>query len=348
MIFICQIFQILRLQRNFKVFVKNDTTTMQSFWRKVNSSHTYTKLKDNNDTDEHNNIDTVRNNHKNNENEWSDQMASTHLPVYPVSMNYHEMQQLYSSISDSIDCVLLGESTHGTKEFYELRSMITKYLILNKGFTAIFVEMDWPKLYKINEYITSDNPDEGDINKIFSEINEYPLWMYRNNIFKELIIWLKHLNHKLKSEDQPLINLFGIDMQSYKSFIKLKKLYHKYKQTLPNSSQIISFLEAINPNSNTHKNQYEMNYIISQINKIYNLFLSTSYHVIFHHNFDPKIIEIIHNIDQNFLNLQSALKYFNNDCDWDTRDLHWFKSIEKYFYYKSNFRMRLSNHLMFH
>ena len=40
--------------------------------------------------------------------------------------------------------VLLGESSHGTSEFYTLRAELTKKLITEKGFSIIAVEGDWP------------------------------------------------------------------------------------------------------------------------------------------------------------------------------------------------------------
>src|SRR4051794_37977369 len=39
---------------------------------------------------------------------------------------------------------LLGEASHGSEEFYAQRAEITKRLILEKGYTAIAAEADWP------------------------------------------------------------------------------------------------------------------------------------------------------------------------------------------------------------
>lgn len=49
--------------------------------------------------------------------------------------------------------VLLGESSHGTAEFYKIRAEISKRLIVEKGFTFIAVEGDWPACQQINRYI---------------------------------------------------------------------------------------------------------------------------------------------------------------------------------------------------
>src|SRR4051812_13877743 len=49
--------------------------------------------------------------------------------------------------------VLLGEATHGTHEFYKARAEITKRLIVEKGFTVIAWEADWPDTLRINRFI---------------------------------------------------------------------------------------------------------------------------------------------------------------------------------------------------
>ena len=49
--------------------------------------------------------------------------------------------------------VLIGESSHGTHEFYEARAEITKWLIEHKGFNAVAAEADWPDAYRVNRYV---------------------------------------------------------------------------------------------------------------------------------------------------------------------------------------------------
>jgi erythromycin esterase-like protein len=39
--------------------------------------------------------------------------------------------------------VLLGDASHGTFEFYQMRAELTKKLIVEKGFSVIAVEGDW-------------------------------------------------------------------------------------------------------------------------------------------------------------------------------------------------------------
>ena len=49
--------------------------------------------------------------------------------------------------------VLLGESSHGTSEFYSWRAKISKRLISKKKFSFIAVEGDWASIYRLNEYV---------------------------------------------------------------------------------------------------------------------------------------------------------------------------------------------------
>lgn len=59
---------------------------------------------------------------------------------------------------------LLGEASHGTREFYRERAEITKRLILEKGFTAVAVEADWPDASLHEAEWTHDAPDEAPFN----------------------------------------------------------------------------------------------------------------------------------------------------------------------------------------
>ena len=55
--------------------------------------------------------------------------------------------------------VLLGEASHGPREFYRERAEITKRLIAEAGFTAVAVEAEWPDAYRVNRYVRGDNDD---------------------------------------------------------------------------------------------------------------------------------------------------------------------------------------------
>jgi erythromycin esterase-like protein len=67
----------------------------------------------------------------------------------------HQLADGKSALDPLIDLagdasfVLLGEASHGTREFYSTRAAITERLIKEKGFQAVAVEADWPDAYRV-------------------------------------------------------------------------------------------------------------------------------------------------------------------------------------------------------
>ncbi len=47
----------------------------------------------------------------------------------------------------------IGEATHGTQEFYEIRAELTKMLIKDHGFNIVCAEADWPDAYRVSRYV---------------------------------------------------------------------------------------------------------------------------------------------------------------------------------------------------
>ena len=60
-----------------------------------------------------------------------------------------DLDPLLDRIGDA-RCVLLGEASHGTSEYYTWRARISERLIREKGFSFIAVEGDWPDCYGVN------------------------------------------------------------------------------------------------------------------------------------------------------------------------------------------------------
>src|SRR4051812_14066821 len=91
----------------------------------------------------------------------------------------NDLDPLIAAIGDS-KYVLLGESSHGTSEFYTLRAELSKRLIKEKGFSFIAVEGDWPSCQSINRYIKGMNNSSTDIRRVLESFNRWPTWMWAN------------------------------------------------------------------------------------------------------------------------------------------------------------------------
>ena len=106
--------------------------------------------------------------------------------------------------------ILLGESTHGTEEFFLIRLIMTIILVKDFGFRTILFETEWSLGYQLNLYIHSmiDGDIQSILNKLFVK---YPKWMCNNDYIMHLVIFLKKWNST--HEDNDRVYFYGIDCQ---------------------------------------------------------------------------------------------------------------------------------------
>ena len=106
------------------------------------------------------------------------------------------------------DYILLGESTHGTSEFYAIRLYITIMLVGSYNFNTIFLETEWSSGYKLNKFIHSKlNMDAKTL--LETTFVKFPKWMTCNKYIVELLNLLKLFNTKSSKK----VYIYGIDCQ---------------------------------------------------------------------------------------------------------------------------------------
>ena len=105
---------------------------------------------------------------------------------------------------DDAQIVGLGEGTHGTTEFWSIRQKITRYLVENKGFTAVLFEASFPGSFALHDYIASGTG-------IASEAH-YKLGSWRYLEMQNLITWMRQYNiDHPGSGDEPSLHFYGYD-----------------------------------------------------------------------------------------------------------------------------------------
>jgi erythromycin esterase-like protein len=114
--------------------------------------------------------------------------------------------------------VLLGEASHGTREFYRARAEITKRLIAEKGFVAVAVEADWPDAYRVHRYVQGRSRD-GEAREALSDFQRFPLWMWRNEEVVAFVDWLKGHNDR-RTAGQQKAGWYGLDLYSLHASIE--------------------------------------------------------------------------------------------------------------------------------
>src|SRR4051794_1498401 len=70
-----------------------------------------------------------------------------------------ELDEIVEMISNK-RLVLLGEATHGTHEFYDLRAAITRRLIAKHGYAAVLIEGDWPDSLRVDRFVRGETTDD--------------------------------------------------------------------------------------------------------------------------------------------------------------------------------------------
>jgi len=135
-------------------------------------------------------------------------------------INEVNLDKLLSRIGDS-RVVLLGEASHGTAEFYDMRARITWELIEKKGFNVIAAEADWPDAAHVDRYIHGSAPDPMLESKPFSR---FPAWMWANHSVLKFIHWLKSHNERIADRNLQ-VGFYGLDLYSLYSSIEVVLKY---------------------------------------------------------------------------------------------------------------------------
>ena len=147
----------------------------------------------------------------------ADLIAALRAAAYPLAGSDRDYDPLMDRIGEA-RFALLGEASHGTHEFYRERAEITKRLIVEKNFTAVAVEADWPDAYRVNRYVRGLS-DDIDAVEALSGFRRFPTWMWRNTVVVEFVAWLRAHNDALPP-DAPKVGFYGLDLYSLHASMK--------------------------------------------------------------------------------------------------------------------------------
>jgi protein-L-isoaspartate(D-aspartate) O-methyltransferase len=121
--------------------------------------------------------------------------------------------------------VLLGEASHGTSEFYQLRQRITRELIEREHFRFVAVEADWPDAALVDAYVRRGRQAPAEPGQAFSR---FPSWMWRNLDVLEFVEWLRVDNDR---DPDLKVAFHGLDLYSLSESM----------------AQVLEYLEKVDP-----------------------------------------------------------------------------------------------------
>ena len=111
---------------------------------------------------------------------------------------------------------LIGEASHGTQDFYNVRASITKHLIEHRGLNAVALEADWPDAYRVNRFVRGEGPD-ADANTALSGFERFPAWMWRNTEVLSFVRWLRDWNDRHPDRK---VGVYGLDLYSLRTSVQ--------------------------------------------------------------------------------------------------------------------------------
>jgi erythromycin esterase-like protein len=135
-------------------------------------------------------------------------VLSHHARTFDV--NSAGLRPLIDAVGDA-PLVLIGEASHGTHEFYDIRAELTKTLIAERGFNIVAVEADWPDAYRVNRWVRGASTDANAVDAL-SDFTRFPRWMWRNTDVVAFIEWLRDVNATRPVEDRA--GFYGLDLYS--------------------------------------------------------------------------------------------------------------------------------------
>ena len=101
--------------------------------------------------------------------------------------------------------VAVGESSHGTMEFFQMKKEIFKYLASELGYRAFLLETPYCDKTGLNEYTKSGSRNLEDA------VDSLSFSVWRIKEIAELLEWIKKFNDERPEEDS--ITVYGFDIQ---------------------------------------------------------------------------------------------------------------------------------------
>ncbi len=238
-----------------------------------------------------------------------------------------DLSPLIDQISQS-KIVMLGESTHGTNEFYRWRNFISRELIAKHGFNFVAVEGDWPPCQALSQFVTHQT--EEDSLGSLAHFTRWPTWMWANTEIQDFIEWMRTHNADMRKE----VTFHGLDVYSlFESIDEVIKSLRKVSPAIAQKAQhFYSCLAAYS--------QDEMSYARSlfkipegcQQEVINALDLIMNSKLLDHGVHKNEIFDVT----QNAKIIRNAEKYyrsmlFSDENSWNVRDQHMMETLENLF-----------------
>jgi erythromycin esterase-like protein len=116
--------------------------------------------------------------------------------------SFDDLKPLKDLIGDA-RIVSLGESTHGSREIFQMKHRLLEYLASELGFTIFSIEANMPESYRLNDYVLRG---VGDADKLIAGMY---FWTWNTLEVKDMVEWMRRFNQAGRH-----VEFTGFDMQT--------------------------------------------------------------------------------------------------------------------------------------
>ena len=129
------------------------------------------------------------------------------IPLVTVEAEngFADLQPVKALVGDA-RVVALGEATHGSREFFQLKHRLLEFLVVEMGFTVFAIEANWPECLAINDYVLDG---KGTAEEALDGIY---FWTWNTEEVLAQIEWMRRYNEDPTHEDK--VKFLGFDMQT--------------------------------------------------------------------------------------------------------------------------------------
>lgn len=246
------------------------------------------------------------------------------LKTVKAKSGFDDLKPLESILKDK-KIVSIGEATHGTKEFFQMKHRMLEFLVTKMGYRLFAMEAGFGDAQVVNDYILYG---KGNVNDAVKAL-EY--WTWKTEEVANMVQWMREYNEN--PDNKTKIKFYGFDIQSTK--IEKEKTLNYLK--IVDSNSIDKYKNIFNKFNDNNVHSLGQSKLTSTKNSVKELLND------FDKNKDQYIAkssnsqyEMIHqnlNIIYEFLqvNSQSGMKYVNVRDNYMSQNVKWILDYEKQF-----------------
>ena len=125
----------------------------------------------------------------------------------------------------------LGEATHGTAEFFQLKDKLFRMLVTEAGFKAVIFEIPWGHALIVNDFVTKGIGTADEV------IDQTYYWVYDTEEVRALAQWIHDYNLNLPDDEK--IHFVGCDPQGGDFGPERRHLRQYLYHTDPDSERVV-------------------------------------------------------------------------------------------------------------